>query len=972
MKKNKKSIAKILLLALFGFTLTNCTKESDFIGGLVEMPIIPTPPPVSDTLVTEVAQDSVVARFATRTCELYTVEQKVCGKFLKKMGDDVLDSTEFERKLDLNAMFNAPQRIYVPTADDIANVSLSTIKKGEAAVTSEEDGSEFVRFKSETPFTFVMNKGEEVVAQAYFEKDVALCSQKDLCYTAITNVQLKTANAAKNDSLSNEDSLVYDVKAIYNVDLLRHIKDTTSLEKYEVTVPYQRVHLVGDAFVGKRVGKVERKIISDSSERIIITTYEEWSLSGKINEVKDSIDLPISFSAPTLQYVVSADKAYATSTEGLQEEEETSENVGNWTLKTKPFTYTSVAQNEAGETFTNVYTGSSSAATYQKDDITLDFGYGTWNISEGETTIADVPQDVEYNGTVYDGYLYTNNIRGRYTLPDDTTAVAGASEKEVSEQATAYILLTQIPDEKLSTEIESIKREIVSPTLERVSITTYETWSKAGIKNKETESIDLPIVLNAPQKQMVLAENANFVTAKATISYGDETSKQEGNWTVKTKPFTYTSIAQNNADTSFNNVYSGSSCAVTYQKDTIKIELGYGTWTVAQEQTTIASAPQDVEYKGETYDGYAYANHLELSYNVQEAETTLPVTSEATILITKDKLLGKEGKNVQNQVVDDNTDKVTWEEVEHWSKSGDKTIQKEWIRQRHFYAPNEQTVTTLNKEYSESVAGSATIREERSTQGALMVTTRYMSYTVNFDNRLNPFSVVYNYDMQSAVYTDPDNFYTLTFDFPKWDVTENSVEISESPAREGAYNVYKHTHKVMHTYTVGNASQGGNAQALTNLKLLAKNIPDAWGTIRNFGVSVVPADDVNGHFAKKAFCLVTDSGAVAVVLDYNRDLPTVDEINKGHFVKGSYDASYNSAYWDKTQNLWKPAVARDEQKGIYYYDHNVKKAIVTYVDLGIWNGWQHGKTTVVTGYSISVQNGVLSVKAPNGSTLQLF
>ena len=773
MRKNRKS-AKIWLLALFGIcslsTLTNCTKESDFIGGLVEMPIIPTPPPASDTIVTEVAQDSVVAMFATRTFELYTVEQKVCGKFLKKMGDDVLDSTEFQRELDLNAMFNAPQKIYVPTADDIANVSLSTIKKGEATVTSEEDGSEFVRFRSETPFTFVMNKGEEVVAQAYFEKDVATCSQKDLCYTAITNVQIKTATAEKNDSLTNADSVVYDVKAIYNVDLLRHIKDSTSLETYEVTVPYQRVHLVGDAFVGKRVGRVERKIISDSSERIIITTYEEWSLSGKINEVKDSIDLPI--------------------------------------------------------------------------------------------------------------------------------------------------------------------------------------------------------VLNAPQKQMVLAENARFETSKATISYGEETSKRDGNWTVKTKPFTYTSVAQNNEGTSFNNVYSGSSCAVTYQRDTLNIELGYGTWTVAQEQTNLASNPQDVDYEGETYDGYAYANNLELSYNVQQgAETTISVMSEATILIAKDKLLGKDHGDVHYEVVDDNTDKVTWEETEHWSKSGDKTIQKEWIRQRHFYAPNEQTVTTLNKDYSKSVEGPATIREERSTQGALMVTTRYLSYTVNFENGLNPFSVVYKYDMQSAVYTDPDNFYTLTFDFPEWTVEENSVEISESPVREGTYNVYKHTHKVMHTYTVGDASQNGNAEALTNLKLLAKNIPDSWGTIRSFGISVVPADDVNGQFAKKAFCLVTDNGAVAVVFDYGRDLPTVDEINNGNFVNGSYSPAYNSAYW---AGQWRPAIAKDDPDGICYYEGGTPKALVNYDDLGIWPGWQHGKTTVVTGYNISVQNGVLSVKAPNGNSLQLF
>ena len=204
-------------------------------------------------------------------------------------------------------------------------------------------------------------------------------------------------------------------------------------------------------------------------------------------------------------------------------------------------------------------------------------------------------------------------------------------------------------------------------------------------------------------------------------------------------------------------------------------------WTVQNGQTTI-TGPTNVVKDGVTYDGYDYVNNVRWTYNVhadtyatQNAEISSTAQANVQILLEKDKLLTRKGVNVSHQIVDDTRDKFTWDEVETWSRSGEKTIKKEWVRYRHFKAKDKQSVYTNSKEYNTETGTSQTIQDKESDDGDVHVTTRYMRYTAQSNNGDQSFDNVYDYDYQQGVYTDKDNKYTLRFEFPTWTIEENGM-----------------------------------------------------------------------------------------------------------------------------------------------------------------------------------------------------
>ncbi len=152
-------------------------------------------------------------------------------------------------------------------------------------------------------------------------------------------------------------------------------------------------------------------------------------------------------------------------------------------------------------------------------------------------------------------------------------------------------------------------------------------------------------------------------------------------------------------------------------------------------------------------------------------------------------------------------------------------------------------------------------------------------------------------------------------------------------------------------------------------KVFEKNTPAEWGEIKGFAVSAAPADNVGGHYAVKAWCLTTSNGAVCGVVGLNDEI-TLEVILSGNFVTGNYSTEYNSAWWNG--NCWRPAVARDEAKGAYYYENGSKKAIVPSFDLKIW-GWRGGNYSVyMNDYSYSFgESGELIIQHNGNPTVCL-
>ena len=169
------------------------------------------------------------------------------------------------------------------------------------------------------------------------------------------------------------------------------------------------------------------------------------------------------------------------------------------------------------------------------------------------------------------------------------------------------------------------------------------------------------------------------------------------------------------------------------------------------------------------------------------------------------------------------------------------------------------------------------------------------------------------------------------------------------------------------------------AQPEEPAKPIDRILPENWGSIIGAGISAVPADQVNGQYAQKCLTVRTDKGAVAVVFSMEDAAPEVSSILNGYFVKGNFGANYNSGYFTTNANRgtyavgrWAPAIAKDLSDRIAYYKDNTCVRNVRNTSLVIWN-WREGNlSTVVDGYTFSVDsNSVLTITYNGKVVMQL-
>ncbi len=150
--------------------------------------------------------------------------------------------------------------------------------------------------------------------------------------------------------------------------------------------------------------------------------------------------------------------------------------------------------------------------------------------------------------------------------------------------------------------------------------------------------------------------------------------------------------------------------------------------------------------------------------------------------------------------------------------------------------------------------------------------------------------------------------------------------------------------------------------------------PADFGKLVSFGISEVPAikDDATGviHNAAgnmqefKAMCVTFKNGALVVVFEKDRTLPTIEEVKAAKFVEGEF-SGYNSGYDPNENGIWLPAIASDKSFGIEYTaDNKVVRSVLnkTLNDWGWTNKDEDGKySTVVDGYSYSVEDGKMTI-----------
>ena len=428
--------------------------------------------------------------------------------------------------------------------------------------------------------------------------------------------------------------------------------------------------------------------------------------------------------------------------------------------------------------------------------------------------------------------------------------------------------------------------------------------------------------------------------------------------------------------------------------------LSYG------DTTFVYSAIQNIRFnRAEVSENTAISNdelqvvNVTLYFNVEVVredpqdrgrETTAPEIYEVAVPyeralrkeLPEDMIEGRRAENVVREIVDANSERISWTEVETWTVSGEKTRTISFVLYRHFSEPAMQTVYTANDQYNTVSNGSSFVRESESINGNWTVTTRHMQYTSTANNGVDPFNNVYAYDFQKAVYTD--EYYTLTFDYADWTINEGASTLTatgQETINGVVYNVTNYVNNINTVYAVSGDRYDANASAEARIyveKPIEKIIPDEWGKIIGAGISAVPTDP-NGTSAQKCLTIRTDKGAVAVPFSMNADMPSVSSILSGYFVEGNFGAEYNSGYYTNANNhgsydlgKWAPAIAKDEADRISYFNGNTKVRVIRHSTLSMWD-WRGGNlSTIIDGYVFSVSDsGVLTITVNGNVVMQI-
>ena len=395
---------------------------------------VPEKPDTYDAVMENV---DYVGEFDTASKRLYTVEQSVNGEWVTyKNNEEEMSREAFSRKLNLEAIFDVPEVVYVGSELQLGQVSLSSSSKdGDKINKVESDG--FTTTNRTMAYHFKFNENEKVLSSTEYEKESY--GEDEFVYSSIENVRYNKYDARINEKKTNKDSTVYDITLYFDVEVKRQEQTVTrssdESETYLVAVPYMRVckHMipsVSDEFIKKAVRDVKREIVSNGVEKVSFTEYELWSLSGEKNAKTISLDLYFGFTEPAEQTVYTENTDYFTTSNGDVAGSETSVKDGNWTVYTKTNSYSSTADN-GHKSFTNKYSYNSQKAVYKNEYYEVEFDYGSWSISEGNSTVGSKSGETTYNGKTYEVYPYVNNVSYVYDVTTDSYTGNGKSNVNI-------------------------------------------------------------------------------------------------------------------------------------------------------------------------------------------------------------------------------------------------------------------------------------------------------------------------------------------------------------------------------------------------------------------------------------------------------------------------------------------------------------------------------------------------------------
>ena len=932
-----------------------------------------------------VENESYTAEFDTTVCELFTVRQEISGEEVLYNNEEELSRSSFTKDLNLNALFSVkPEVRYVASEDGIEEISLSSASKGERTSSNEADGR-FTTTSYEQEYSFLFNKGEKVSVATIYQK--LAYGDTTFNYASIKDVSFKEA---ASEVVTNTDSTICNIDLYFNVEVEKQGVEET----FVVRVPLQRIYKPGempDQFfwvienesytaefdtTACELFTVRQEI---SGEEVLYNNEEELSRSSFTKD----LNLNAKFSVkPEVRYVSEENGIEEISLSSSSKGERTSSNEEDGR-----FTTTSIKQGY--EFLFNGGEKVSVATVYQK----LMYGDTTFNYASiKDISFKEAANEVvkTADSTICNIDLYFNvevekqGVEETFVVRVPMTRIykpGAPDEYETKVENTDYEAEFAVANLALETKLQNISGELV----------VYKNGEEEISRDEFLKALNLEALFTQPERVYVESEAQLTAVSLNTSSHSADVVKKTADGRFVTSAtsldynFKFNEGEAVKAGVNYEKLAYGDTTFVYSMIKSIRFKKSEVSENAAASNDELRVVNVTLYFDVEVEREYPMATTKAASEDVTVYTVAVPYERAMEIEPVVDEIIGKRYEDVSRIIVDANTERISWTEVEVWSVSGEKSREISLNLYRHFSEPALQWIYTANNQYTTVANGSSIINETSSQQGNWTVTTRYMQYTSTANNGVTPFQNVYSYDLQKAVYSD--EYYTLSFDYADWQIVEAGSSVSTTPTRETingtVYDVYDYINNINTVYAITGDSYEATAKAEAKIAILPRILPENWGKIIGAGISAVPADDENpGDYAKKCLVIRTENGAVAVPFAMSESTPEVNNILAGYFVEGNFGEEYNSGYFTTSANhgsyavgKWAPAIAQyhsDEYPILYYSDVNTPVRSLSKYILAMWN-WRGGNFShVVDGYTFSVsESGVLTITYNGETVMQL-
>lgn len=236
MAERKTTVLVAAMVAMLA--VISCTKESSFLG--MEYKVSTKTQTEEIETKVSILNTSYEAEFETETLSLKTIRQSVSGELVTFKGDEIVEEKEFSSSLNLEALFTAPERVYVDNKKALFNV-LMVASSHEGDRMNVKNNEKFATTSRSLNYNFEFNAGEKVAAATEYEQ--LAYGDTMFVYSSIQNISYVKCEVKENVAKSSDELKVVDVILYFNVEVAENdpaAKEVSEVSTYTVAVPYER------------------------------------------------------------------------------------------------------------------------------------------------------------------------------------------------------------------------------------------------------------------------------------------------------------------------------------------------------------------------------------------------------------------------------------------------------------------------------------------------------------------------------------------------------------------------------------------------------------------------------------------------------------------------------------------------------------------------------------------------------------